>query len=332
MLVWPLIHWISSISPISPSEQFYEWFIFFTILSWILPLMLLLLRKLIKTTKMTQQKSDLPLKRRIYSKLTNTNLVKYSIIIGIPFFLLILIISYIIAQFDLPGYNFSPYAKDLTILVPDPLGYNIFNDVISNLGSYRYSPIPQIFNFGIMISSILFIPSVFYIHKLLLSTKNNSEKNNLKEKLKRYLIKLSTIGLLTGIMSLFGVGFFSKDVAKYIRNLYGPVFLNFGWHIISATIFTVSIMLVSIFMGFLFIFYNSSIVKIFNSKIKSYVYYCLGFEMLIAIPVVLGIMAYLLESFWEWVFFILVFGWLIPFLLMLLIPLNSINSNYHSDL
>jgi len=328
MLVWPLIHWINGFSPVSPSEQFYEWFIFFLILSWTLPLSLLLLRNLIKTTETTQGNLKYSPKRHIYSKLTNPKLVKYTIIIGVPYILLTIIVSYLVAQFDIPSYDFIPYTNYLEIFGTDLAGYNIFYDVISNLGSYRYTPIPQLFNFGIMIFSLLLIPSVFYIYTLL-TTNNNlkGEKNDLKSKLKRYLMILSTIGLIIGITSLFGIGFFSLDVAKYLRDLYGPVFLCLDWHTISTVIFTISMTWVSVFMGILFIFFNPMMVKAFDSKIRPIIFYSLGIEMLIVIPIFFAITMHFLISFLEWIFLLLICAWLIPFLLILLIPLNIPNSS-----
>ena len=326
MLVWPLVHWINSFSPIAPSEQFYEWFIFLTILSWVLPLMLLLLRKLIKTTKISQQNLKDSPKRRIYSKLTNPKLVKYTIIIGVPYILLTIIFGYLIAQLDLPGYSFMPYAKHLEIVGTDLAGYNIFNDVISNLGSYRYTPIPQIFNFGIMIFSFLLIPSVFFIHNLLSGTKSKGINKNFKSEVKRYLIISSTVGLIIGILSLFGIGFFSLDVAKYLKDLFGTVILGLDWHTISTVIFTISMTWVSIFIGILFIFFNPIMVKAFDSKIRPIIFYILGIEMLIVIPIFFAITMYFLTSFLEWMFLLLICAWLIPFLLILLIPLNATNS------
>ncbi|TFF98469.1 MAG: hypothetical protein EU541_06805, partial [Promethearchaeota archaeon] len=240
MLGSPIINSVIFILSINLSEQFYEWIIFFIILSWLIPLLIILLRSLTDKTNSINNTMEFTLKGQFFKLLANKKLIKYTIIIGNIYFLFSIFIGVIIAQFDLPGYNFMPYAKYLILLKPDPAGYNIFDDVISNLGSFRFSPIPQIFNLSLMIYSILLIPAALYIYKLLYSINKNTELIGLKAKVKKIFLMLSSIMLFVAIISLFGVGLFSEDVADYIEYLYGPAFLWYDWHIVFAAIFLTS--------------------------------------------------------------------------------------------
>ena len=76
-------------------------------------------------------------KSRIYDNfLTNPKVVKISMMIALLVWFFALIGGYIVAQFD-------------------PDGYNIFNNWISDLGSFTHTPLPYFLDYGAMITAIM---------------------------------------------------------------------------------------------------------------------------------------------------------------------------------
>lgn len=313
MLIWPPIHGVSFIFELPPSEPFHEWFMLFSIFSWIIPVLILLLRLIIKTSASEQERSDLKLTTKFSRFVKNPKVIKYSIAIGLTLFTSTVIVGYIIAQFDLQGYGFGPYSSIL-LNVQDPAGFNIFQDYFSNLGSYRFTPIPQIFNLGLICSSIFFIPPAFYMYKMFSSEGNESEFSRSKELFKKFLILSFIISWIIAFISIFAIGFFSEDVAEYIAYITGPVVLEFTWHHIFAGMTFVSFLISGCAVGLLFLIYPKTIARKFDLEGKKMIIYILSAVMLILVPIIYSIGLITLLPFWEWMYFIVVCGWILPLL------------------
>ncbi len=314
MLIWPPIHGVSFILELPPSEPFHEWFMLFSIFAWIIPSLLLLLRRILRRSERKQGKSDMGIPSKIYAFLVNPQVIKYSITIGTTIFISTIIAGYIIAQFDLPGYTF-----DLNLLVlPDPAGFNIIQDYFSNLGSYRFTPIPQFLNLGLICSSVLLAPSGFYLFDMYTSDRNNQEISDKKQNnIKDVLTGAFLVSWILGLIGLFGIGVFSEDVAEYVANITGPVIFNFNWHHIFAGMIFIFFISAGISLALLFLLYPEKIAikgGLKNSKILIYV---LSFEMVVIVPItyIIGILT--LDPFWEWMYFIAICVWIFPFLLIL---------------
>ncbi|TFF98468.1 MAG: DUF998 domain-containing protein [Promethearchaeota archaeon] len=317
MLIWPTIHAVSFIIGLPPSEPFHEWFMLITIFIWIIPTLLLLLRQIVQTSEGRQKGSISKIFSRGYKFLTNPKTNKYSIAIGIILFALTVISGYIIAQFDLSDMPFS----SILLTVSDSAGFNIFQDYFSNLGSYRFTPIPQIFNLGLIVSSIFLIPPTFYIFKIVKSNEEDIPK--LKLILKRFLLATFVVSWIVAFIGCFGIGVFSEDVAEYIAYITGPVIFNFNWHHIFAGILFVSFLISGLALGLLILIFPNDIAKIFELKHSKIIIYALSIIMLILVPIVYSIGLITLLPFWEWMYFIAICGWILPILVLLYPRINS---------
>jgi hypothetical membrane protein len=97
-------------------------------------------------------------------------------------------------------------------------GYNIWNNFISDLGSINSTPIPNLFNVIILITSVFIIPAFLYNYKYL--TKNtkiivfNSQKKSFRTVFNIIIYINALFGLillLIGTIGMFGIGIFSED-------------------------------------------------------------------------------------------------------------------------
>ena len=112
--------------------------------------------------------------------------------IGIVTFLTSIILGLIVAQFN-------------------PNGFNIIENDISDLGSSNHTPIPLFLDFGAMSMGLLLIPMVLYINKLLTPSSLDDDKAKWVRISISFHKSLGTIGLIFGLIGLFGLGLFSKD-------------------------------------------------------------------------------------------------------------------------
>ena len=144
---------------------------------------------------MSQDKSILNENCGFFNKISTPELAKISIYNILVIFIPGLIIGVIIAS------------------VFGPVGYNIWDNYISDLGSIRFTPAPFILDFIAMITAILSIPLFFYLKNLLLS-KTIEKRTNSKgtiEILTKYLTHLGVLFFIIGAIGLFGIGLFSED-------------------------------------------------------------------------------------------------------------------------
>ncbi|MFX0056717.1 MAG: hypothetical protein ACFE85_08875 [Candidatus Hodarchaeota archaeon] len=138
--------------------------------------------------------------KSFYNKLSNPKLVKLCIIFAHSIFLTGLLIGVIIA------YLFGPES------------YNIWDNYISDLGSFRYTPAPFILDTIAMMTAVLLVPIFFYLTKEILSNEFPIKLRSIEtlgKKLYRLIVFvlgiLGFIALLFTVIGLFGIGLFSED-------------------------------------------------------------------------------------------------------------------------
>jgi len=99
-----------------------------------------------------------------------------------------------------------------------PEGYNMIDNYISDLGSFRYTPTPFILDSIAMITAVFLVPIFFYSYKNLISGKKEIIFDSTKPLSKRIFnlyvainIFIGLICLIIATIGLFGVGLFSED-------------------------------------------------------------------------------------------------------------------------
>ena len=94
-----------------------------------------------------------------------------------------------------------------------PESYNIWNNYISDLGSFNYTPLPFILDFIAMSTALLLIPIFIFFTRLLY--KNPKEEIygfwRIFYILMRVIIVIGFIFLILAVIGLFGIGLFSED-------------------------------------------------------------------------------------------------------------------------
>ena len=212
---------------------------------------------------------------RAYVFLTKPEVVKWSTIAGFSVYISAIILGYIIAQFDLAG----PGA--------DLAGYNIIDNFISDMGSYRYTPFPYILDFGCMISSFLLLPTILYMEKILAPLPEKAEDLPAS----RMRLRLGSYGfiwMIIGLIGMFGVGFFSEDRTTVFRLHWLFTIVVFGGLAIGG-----------IFFGLLIVFYDTLLPKllgfymVFVPSTSAAVAFGLGFEPILEWIMFLSILLYL---------------------------------------
>ncbi|MBD3197218.1 MAG: hypothetical protein GF317_19345 [Candidatus Lokiarchaeota archaeon] len=221
--------------------------------------------------------------RKLITKLTNPFLLKFCIYGVLIVFIPGLIIGVIIAYF------FGPES------------YNIWNNYISDLGSYNYTPAPFILDYSAMITSFLLIPIFVYLTSLLYETKEKPETT--PKKILDIILKIDTIFglffLLLAVVGFFGIGLFSEDRTTELGLHYFFSIVVFGSFVFAAW-----------FDGFVIMVKKTSFYRI------------IGLFMFIATPT-MGILFVinppsLTKPFMEWMLFISIAVWLLPIIFIIL--------------
>ena len=208
---------------------------------------------------------------RVYNFLTDLRVVKYGTLMGLIIFISAILIGIIVAQFD-------------------PDGYNIIDNYISDMGSINHTPYPFILDFGNMISSILFIPSAFYLEKKLAPLPQNPEELRDISRMRLRLSSYGVIMMLLGFIGMFGTGLFSEDRSTI---------LNLHW-LFTIVVF-VGLAMTGFFFGLLIVFYNSNFPKL------------LGIYMILGPSVIAGILfSQGFQPLHEWIMLGSLFMWIIP--------------------
>ena len=262
-------------------------------------------------------------KNQFHEFLLNPKVVKNCIIIALIVFIPSIIIGLIVAQLDPSGlWKFWMDNPSLWIQYgmgeSDNAGYSIFTDYISNLGSLNYTLIPKFLDDAMMITSIVMVPVIFYLKKLLDAT--IQERAESKKKLGKILSNLALITYLIGLVSFFGVGFFSEDVADFLQIATngGASIAGYDLHDIFTVLVFGFLALSGVFIGIIFLVYSSLSFDIFKVKIPKSVIIISALEM-IFLPISLSIV--FLTYWWpfiEWMAMLSLFGWIIPLALLTL--------------
>jgi len=225
---------------------------------------------------------------RAHESLTNPKTVRNFAIIGAFALAFALVVGIIIAQFD-------------------PDGYNIFENYISDLGSFNHTPFPYLWDFGQMICACCMIPGAFYLKKLFATYSENEGDIKESSKLRLVISYLCFIAVLTALLGMFMAGLFSEDRS-------GPLHL----HLVASYIDFGGLALASLFFGIAITFYPSPIPRL------------LGVYMMILPPIACGVFFTTFNIFSEWILGFSIMVWIVPFALIILKHLNreiaSINS------
>ena len=259
-----------------------EWTMLLSILIWIVPIFLILLKNMNSELKKKKEtyflmglyKSIINWKNKVYDKfLTNPKIARISILSALILIFFALVFGYIVAQFD-------------------PDGYNIYKNYISDMGSFRHTPLPYFLDYGAMITSVLIIPGAYYMEKRFALTPTESNSFD------RMRYRLSGIGFFFTLMGFFGffmIGVFSEDRTTPL-----------GLHFFFSNVVFAGLVLGSFFYGLLILFYKTEIPRI------------LGLYMMI-FPLFTGIwILYTYAPFNEWLMLFSLLIWMVPVHLILL--------------
>jgi len=199
---------------------------------------------------------------KIIDKLTDPKVVKISTIAAFTLVFSMLIIGYIIAQFG-------------------PLGYNMIDNFISDMGSIVYTPFPYTRTISNVIAGPLFMPIAFYMKKQLAS----KEVPDISPK-KLRLGKLGFIGMLILFLGMVCSGIITEDV-----------------HYLTHSVLAV----VAIFGGFLATTSYGLLIAKYNTEIPKN----LGIIMILCFPTIaiLAIIGFPSIIFYEWVLLLSLYAW-----------------------
>ncbi|MEJ2279332.1 MAG: DUF998 domain-containing protein, partial [Candidatus Lokiarchaeota archaeon] len=153
-----------------------------------------------------------------YDWLTRPDVVKPSIIISLILFI--------------PGLSLCV----IIAMIYGSQGYTIWNNFISDLGSFKYTPIPFLFNVILMIVSVLTIPAFLYNYKNLTKDAKFIVFNSQERSMRRIFHTIIYINaffglilLLIGSVGMFGIGIFSEDrTTQFNLHFYFSVLVFIG--------------------------------------------------------------------------------------------------------
>ena len=175
-------------------------------------------------------------------------------------------------------------------------GYSPFNNLISDLGSSKYSPIPFIFNFGCILSGFLSIPISFYIFRYIKYELNTTLQHR---KIFYFILYIILFSGILGDIGFIGIGIFPLD-----RNLNNIHFLFasflFGGYYLSAFL-----------IGILILFFKINLNKIIGL-------YGLCITIIILISMIIFVSVNIDFVFGEWIAHISLTIWLYTFLYSIL--------------
>jgi hypothetical membrane protein len=220
-------------------------------------------------------------KDKTYEFLMRPKTVRNSAIIGVIALAGALVVGIIIAQFSEKGYN-------------------MFENYISDLGSYNYTSCPYIWDFGQMICACAMIPAALYIRKLFATYSKNGEGIKESSRPRVILSYLCFFSMLIALVGLFGVGLFSEDRTTALHLHLFFTYVTFGGFAI-----------VSLFFGLAITFYPTLFPRLF------------GLYMIILPPIACVIFFTTFIQFSEWMLMFSIMVWLVPFAIILLRHLNK---------
>ena len=227
------------------------------------------------------------------NKIVKPKIVKICIYLSLCLFLIGLLIGVIVAA------------------VFGPEGYNIIDNYISDLGSFRYTPAPFILDSIAMITAFLLVPIFLYSYKNLISgikkvvfNSNNSLSRRIFNAFISFNIFLGLVCLIIAVVGLFGVGLFSEDRSTEL-----------GLHYIFSIIVFGGLATGALFNGLAILLRKSIYPRL------------LGLYMLIVPPTVAILFVFpppmVTLPFLEWMMLFGAFLWLIPEALIILRKLRK---------
>jgi hypothetical membrane protein len=289
-----------------------EWILLLSLFGYLIPSGLVFIRSINREMgwKEPKEKEELPLKDKLikYKKglhdfLTNQRVVSICISLFFIVFSLSLIFGYIVAN-----------VCDVQSSMPDG-GYNIFSNMISDLGSLRYTPIPKFLDDAAMFSAVIMVPAIFYLKKQICTASQVKE-----EKLPNKIVKiiLSNLGFffaLCAMVGFFGIGFFSEDVSAQ-TDILGYRILGLSTHYFYSIVVFGSLCICGLFIGaFLIIFPKTVKEKFKVENIPWAAFVIFGLIMMIWPPT----HAFLFlrkvapgPSFHEWFMLFAILAWVFP--------------------
>lgn len=230
----------------------------------------------------------------LYRKIYTPKIVILCIICSLSIFLLGLLLAFVIAV------NFGP--RD----------YNLWDNYISDLGSFKFTPVPFILDLIAIITAILQIPIYsFFIKDFLLNQITNQFNSNnriLKITPISRLKKIAHIALFflnLSIIGFFGIGIFSEDRTTVLE-----------LHLIFAILLFAGLTFGALFSGIIILLINTFIPRL------------LGLYMIFG-PIVAGILFLfppcgITRFLLEWIMFFAALIWLLP---CLFIMVNQLKEN-----
>ncbi|NHI94752.1 MAG: DUF998 domain-containing protein [Candidatus Lokiarchaeota archaeon] len=215
-------------------------------------------------------------KNKIYESLTDFKNVKTCLYLVLGLYLSLLLVGVILAIFT----------------APDGQGYTIWTQWISDLGSYRHTGFPFLYDIACGVAGVLTIPFTFYLEKVLSPEGSSS----------RMRFRLASFGWFVGLIGSVGyvfVGIFSEDRAFEIAALGTDLHMLFSGVAFGG--FTLS----AICFGLLILFYDTKFPKGLG------VYGIFG-------PAIVMILNVLGTPLLEWMLLFSILAWIIPLSLILI--------------
>ncbi len=223
---------------------------------------------------------------KFYNKVTSYTFMKYSVLLVLIGYILLLIIGVIVAALF------------------DPDGYTIWNNWISDLGSSDHTPAPILYDIACIIAGSMTLPLTFYMENLLAPLPYYDKTLLRKQHFSRLRFRLSSFAFLFSIIGNFGyigVGIFSAD-----RNYSFLSILGEGPHDIMSYLAFGGFTFGAFFMGWLIVLYQTKIPKILG------IYGILG-------PLITAILNLIYSTpLLEWFLLFSILLWIIPLSLLVL--------------
>jgi hypothetical membrane protein len=221
------------------------------------------------------------MRKKFHDKITDYKLVKICTMAIIFVYIPLLVIGVIIAAFF------------------GPEGYTIWTHYISDLGSFRYTPAPYLYDLAAIIAGILTIPFTFYMEQRLAPVPKSENDLNKTSRLRLRLGSYAFLFSLIGNISYIGVGIFSED-----RNY-------LGLHGITSVLSFVGFTFGAFFMGWLIVLYSKDIPKSIG------IYGIVGPLTTIITYQLIDTFDVPLTELFEWILLFSILAWIIPLALFI---------------
>jgi len=289
-----------------------EWILLLSLFGYLIPSGLIFIRAINREQgwKEPKEKKNIPIKERLIKSvnalhdfLTNPKVVQTCITLFFIVWIPSLIFGYIFANV------FDPLSS-----MPDG-GYDIIRNMISDLGSLRFTPMPKFLDDAAMFCSIVMIPGIFYLKKSI-STAAQLKEEKLPNKIVKII--LSNLALLFGlgaIVGFFGIGFFSEDLGGAVDNI-GLDLTGIGSHFFFSIFVFGSLCIAGLFIGAFMILFPKTIKEKYGlEKIPWAVLVICGLIMMIWPPIhAFAFIAGLAPSraFHEWFMLFSILAWVYP--------------------